>query len=279
VLSDEQPWVLREVTAQLASGGERAASRTQFIALERKIRALADLTRAIAERQAQGKPMRKTEAVARLSQGGFTRQEARTFLQKGDGKRWRLEPTRKGSGRQRAYRVLPLDEPGTMAPEPRCAGESSTGRVVGHGNSGGKGRETRLPSEVVVAAALGAGGNDPEYHRSVRLPSGGLAPVRAATCSGGFVSEKFCFIIRPLYPRQRRTAVGSLPRPWIGAATKGLPATRTWSRLQGGAGRRHRSEYSDLTHSGSPSLNITARIGRRRLPRVVAVAHTRAHHT
>ena len=115
VLSDDQPWVLREVTVQLASGGERAASRTQFITLERKIRALAYLTRAIAERQAQGKPMRKTEAVARLLQGGFTRQKARTFLQKGDGKRWRLESTRKGTGKQSAYLVLPLDESSTMA--------------------------------------------------------------------------------------------------------------------------------------------------------------------
>jgi hypothetical protein len=96
-------------------GGERAASRTRFIAVDRKIRALAELTRAIAERQAQGTPMRKTEAVARLSQGGVTRREARTFLWKGAGKRWRLEPTRKGTGRQGAYFVLPLGKPGTMA--------------------------------------------------------------------------------------------------------------------------------------------------------------------
>src|SRR5262245_45167545 len=37
-------------------------------------------------------------------------------------------------------------------------------------------------------------------------------------------------------------------------------------------------EFSDLTHSESPSINMRPRTGRWRFPRSVAVAHTRVHH-
>jgi len=53
--------------------------------------------------------------VKLLCDGGFPRQEARRFIAKGDGKRWRLELTRQGTGRQGAYAVLPLSASDTIA--------------------------------------------------------------------------------------------------------------------------------------------------------------------
>lgn len=112
---DDRPWALRDVTAQLAAEGEQAAFQVQFDALARKTGAVFELTRAIRERQGQGAPMGKTEAVNLLCAGGFTRQEARAFVEQADGTRWRLERTRRGTGKQGAYVVLPLADPDTRA--------------------------------------------------------------------------------------------------------------------------------------------------------------------
>jgi len=115
VLADGQPWVLREVTDLLATTVERQQSKAEFDSLAQRTRALFALTREIEARYAEGTPLSKTEAVTLLYDGGFTRQAARTFVDKGDGKRWRLELTRRGTGRQRAYAVLPLSASDTVA--------------------------------------------------------------------------------------------------------------------------------------------------------------------
>jgi hypothetical protein len=112
---DDRPWALRDVTEELAAEGEQAAFRVQFDAMARKTRALTELTRAIPERQGRGAPIGKSEAVRLLCAGGFTRQAARAFVEQGDGRRWRLEPTRRGTGKHGAYVVLPLAEADTRA--------------------------------------------------------------------------------------------------------------------------------------------------------------------
>ena len=115
VLPAEEPWVLREVTDLLTTTGERKQSKAEFDRLAQRTRALFALTGEIEARDAEGKPLSKTEAVKLLCNGGFPRQAARTFIEEGDGKRWRLELTRQGTGRQRAYAVLPLSASDTIA--------------------------------------------------------------------------------------------------------------------------------------------------------------------
>jgi hypothetical protein len=87
-----EPWVLRDVTAELVAGGDaaRAAELAQVMAArERAADALAaDLRRRAADR---AKPLLVEPAVAWLVAHDLTRRAARELLKSGGGGRWRLE--------------------------------------------------------------------------------------------------------------------------------------------------------------------------------------------
>jgi hypothetical protein len=75
-----KPWSLRDVTHGLRDAGQQASSQAEFQLNVMSLSALHALTEAVRERQAQGQPMSKTEAVAFLCGRGLTRTLAREHI-------------------------------------------------------------------------------------------------------------------------------------------------------------------------------------------------------
>jgi hypothetical protein len=88
-------------------GGQREQRHAEFLRDDRIYRAIEALTEEVRTRQAQDRPMSKTEAITFLRARELTREDARKHIDRWAGKRWTLEQIREGAGKQAAYVLRP----------------------------------------------------------------------------------------------------------------------------------------------------------------------------
>jgi hypothetical protein len=162
-LPQDEPWTLRDVTADILKAGKDTLTHTAREKEERLQKAAAALAKVVTERAAQGTPMLKTEAEQLLQEEqGLKREGARQMLSQ-DSSLWRLEPCRNGEGKQAAWCLLPKNG--------------------GNGNDSENPHKMGAGEEPVVAAQAGSG----RQRQSIRK-----VPIAGDFVANKFVAEGEC---------------------------------------------------------------------------------------
>jgi AAA domain len=116
-LPPDRPWTVDDVTEKLQQAGERAkaeAEQAQAQQCDDAAQALADL---VAEREAEGNPLLKTDAETFLcKEQELKRADARQIIKGKTGVLWNIGPAPSGRGKGKSQTLLPANSPSSNTP-------------------------------------------------------------------------------------------------------------------------------------------------------------------
>lgn len=117
-LPKDEPWTLRDVTAEILKAGEAARAKEEAAKDERLEKAAQALAEEVRERALAGSPMRSNkDAESWLMRNGLTQAESRKVLKMYEGKLWTTEVKANQPGRPKV--LLPILSPSaTEIPNP-----------------------------------------------------------------------------------------------------------------------------------------------------------------